>query len=127
MKDKVYDCKDCNKECRAKVYTPEVVAMELCPQCHTKRQVMIKKINNAKLNEKIPLEELGHTYLKEVYFHQVSLVSYSVEERGKYSWTGETNSMYSHRTIFPTTGTYVKFFKAFKGAKRNFIKSYIEK
>ena len=41
MKDKIYNCKDCNKECRAKVYTPEVVALGLCPQCYTKR--MVKK------------------------------------------------------------------------------------
>lgn len=128
MKDKTFICKDCNEECRAKTFTPEVVIMELCPQCYTKRTIIIKKINNIKLNEKIPLEELGHTYLKYVYFDQTSLTSLDYETRGKYSWVAETNSMYSHRTIFPMRNyNYVKFFKTLKGAKRNFIKSYIEK
>ena len=46
MKDKTYNCKDCNKECRAKTYTPEVAALGLCPQCYTKRIIKIGKIYN---------------------------------------------------------------------------------
>jgi len=39
MKDKIFTCQDCKKKFRVKAYTPEVVAMKLCPQCYTKRMV----------------------------------------------------------------------------------------
>lgn len=128
MKDKIYNCKDCNNEFREKAYTPEVVAMKLCPQCYTKRRILIERINNAKLEERLDLRKYNHSYLSEVRFEQTSITSMDYETRGLYSWVAYTNSMYSHRTVFPMrTSTYVKFFKTLKGAKRNFIKSYIEK
>lgn len=128
MKEKSYNCKDCQKECRAKAYTPEVVAMKLCPQCYTKRQIITKEINNAKLDERIDLGKYNHSYLSEVRFEQTPMTSLYYETRGLYSWVAHTNSMYSHRTVFPMKNTtYVKFFKTLKGAKRNFIKSYIER
>ena len=37
MKDKNFKCQDCEKEFWEKAFTPEVVALKLCPQCYTKR------------------------------------------------------------------------------------------
>ena len=37
MKDKTFKCRDCKKEFRKKAYSPELVALRLCPHCYTKR------------------------------------------------------------------------------------------
>jgi len=128
MKDKTYNCKDCGKECRAKAYTPEVVALGLCPQCYTNKATMTEKVNIVKIGEQINLKELGHNYLEYVRFESYENSTDREIRQSPYSWVAQTNSEYSHRTVFPMrTSTYVKFFKTLKGAKRNFIKSYIEK
>jgi len=36
-KDKVYKCKDCDKEVRVKSVTIEVARLELCPFCNTEK------------------------------------------------------------------------------------------
>ena len=124
MKDKTYNCKDCDKECRVKAYTPELVELGLCSQCYTKRMMIIEKINNVKLGEKILLKQYGHI-LDYVYFDQTPLSTLYFEERGLYSWVAQTDGW---RSVFPMKNTtYVKFFKTLKGAKRNFIKLYIER
>ena len=123
MKDKTYNCKNCNKEIREKAVTPDLVELGLCPQCYTKRATMIETINIAKLNEKILLKQYGH-FFDYVYFEQTSLNSLYLEERGLYTWVAQSDGW---RTTFPMKNiTYVKFFKTLKGAKRNFIKSYIK-
>lgn len=128
MKDKVYNCKDCQKECREKAYTPEVVKLGLCPQCYTKRIVIVTKINNAKTGEQINLEKLGVNYIEYVRFESYEHSTDREIRQRPYSWVAQTNSMYSHITVFPMrTSNYVKFFKTLKGAKRNFIKGYIER
>ncbi len=43
MKDKNFKCRDCKKEFREKAFTPEVVALRLCPQCYTKKMNLPKK------------------------------------------------------------------------------------
>lgn len=130
MKYKTYYCKDCQKEIRNKSVTPDLVCLNLCPQCYTKRQTMIEVINYAKLNERIDLGKYNHNYLSEVRFEKEPERSgfYYSPEAGLYSWVAYTNSKCFHRTVFPMKNTnYVKFFKTLKGAKRNFIKGYIIK
>ena len=127
-KDKTYKCKDCNKKIREKAVTPDLVELKLCPQCYTKRATMIETINYAKIGEQINLKKLGHDYFQYVGFESYENSTDREIRQSPYSWVAQTNSEYSYRTVFPMkTSTYVKFFKTLKGAKRNFIKSYIER
>lgn len=38
-KDKVYKCKDCDKEVREKSVTPELKELKLCVKCNTNRNI----------------------------------------------------------------------------------------
>lgn len=38
-KDKVYKCKDCDKEVRVKSVTSTLAYLKLCPQCFTERVI----------------------------------------------------------------------------------------
>lgn len=89
---------------------------------------LLKEIDNAKINEEINLEKYNHTSLERMRFTQESEISngYNCETRGKYSWVAYNNGNYSYRTVFPSSGNYVTFFKTLAGAKRNFINRYIK-
>ena len=83
------------------------------------------KIMNSKLETKVFL--LKHTYMNDVTFEQEPPASMDLETRGKYSWVAHAKST-TWRSIYPMqTNTYVKYFKTLNGAKRNFIKTHINK
>jgi len=87
---------------------------------------LLKEIENVKIDKEINLEKYNHTSLVKVRFTQEGLISNDEDTKGKYSWVAYNNSYYSYSTVFPIRGQYVIFFKTLIGAKRNFIKSYIE-
>jgi hypothetical protein len=84
---------------------------------------ILAQIEAVGLNTEVDVGNLGDTYYQTVRFTQEGFTS-DYETRGKYSWIAKCNSNYSHRTIFPTRGNYVLFFKTLKGAKKNFLRRY---
>lgn len=87
---------------------------------------ILAHIEIAKIGARIDLKKFGHSYLQYVKFESWEHSTDRDRKEKPYSWVAQTNSMYSHRTVFPTKSiNYVKFFKTLKGAKRNFLKSYI--
>lgn len=90
------------------------------------KEVLLERINNIQIEEKIDLTEFGHRYLKDVCFTQERLTSLDYETRGKYSWIAHERTQ-SWRNIYPMKNlTYVAFFKTLKGTKRNFIKNHLK-
>lgn len=77
----------------------------------------IEKVLQANIDIKIDLE--NHSYISNVKF-------FFTPSENWYSWSAETTSQYNRRIIYPSANNEnIKIFKTLAGAKRNFIKNYL--